>query len=60
MGAIYILVRQTRAPLLETVKSGTVDMKLIDNSVYRLLMENSELGLFETLLMLMRMLQKRL
>ena len=35
------------APLLETVKSGMVDMKLIDNSVYRLLMEKFELGLFE-------------
>jgi beta-glucosidase len=33
--------------LLETVKSGAVDMKLIDNSVYRLLMEKFELGLFE-------------
>lgn len=35
------------APLLETVKSGTVDMKLVDNSVFRLLMEKFELGLFE-------------
>lgn len=35
------------APLLETVKSGMVDMKLVDNSVYRLLMEKFELGLFE-------------
>lgn len=35
------------APLLETVQSGKVDMKLIDNSVYRLLMEKFELGLFE-------------
>ncbi len=35
------------APLLETVKSGKVDMKLIDNSVYLLLMEKFELGLFE-------------
>jgi beta-glucosidase len=34
-------------PLLETVKSGMVDMKLVDNSVYRLLMEKFELGLFE-------------
>lgn len=34
-------------PLLETVKSGKVDMKLIDNSVFRLLMEKLELGLFE-------------
>jgi beta-glucosidase len=34
-------------PLLETVKSGMVEMKLIDNSVYRLLMEKFELGLFE-------------
>jgi beta-glucosidase len=33
--------------LLETVKSGAVDMNLIDNSVYRLLMEKFELGLFE-------------
>jgi beta-glucosidase len=32
---------------METVKSGMVDMKLIDNSVYRLLMEKFELGLFE-------------
>jgi beta-glucosidase len=35
------------APLLETVKKGMVDMKLIDNSVFRLLMEKFELGLFE-------------
>lgn len=35
------------APLLETVKSGMVDMKLIDTSVYKLLMEKFELGLFE-------------
>lgn len=35
------------APLLETVKSGMVDMKLVDSSVYRLLMEKFELGLFE-------------
>ncbi len=35
------------APLLETVKSGKGDMKLIDNSVYLLLMEKFELGLFE-------------
>jgi beta-glucosidase len=35
------------APLLETVKSGMVDIKLIDNSVYLLLMEKFELGLFE-------------
>jgi len=34
-------------PLLETVKSGMVDMKLIDTSVYKLLMEKFELGLFE-------------
>ncbi len=34
-------------PLLETVKSGSVDMKLIDHSVYLLLMEKFELGLFE-------------
>ena len=33
--------------LLETVKSGMVDIKLIDNSVYRLLMEKFQLGLFE-------------
>lgn len=33
--------------LLETVKSGMVDMKLVDESVYRLLMEKFELGLFE-------------
>jgi len=33
--------------LLETVKSGMVDMKLIDNSVSRLLMEKFVLGLFE-------------
>jgi beta-glucosidase len=33
--------------LLQTVKSGMVDMKLVDNSVYRLLMEKFELGLFE-------------
>jgi beta-glucosidase len=35
------------APLLETVKRGMVDMKLIDYSVYLLLMEKFELGLFE-------------
>jgi beta-glucosidase len=34
-------------PLLETVKSGMVDIKLIDHSVYLLLMEKFELGLFE-------------
>ncbi|MEY3433349.1 MAG: hypothetical protein RL131_1285 [Bacteroidota bacterium] len=33
--------------LLQTVKSGMVDMKLVDESVYRLLMEKFELGLFE-------------
>ncbi len=33
--------------LLETVKSGIVDMKLVDESVYRLLMEKFQLGLFE-------------
>lgn len=33
--------------LLETVRSGMVDMKLIDASVYRLLMEKFALGLFE-------------
>ncbi|WP_246168834.1 glycoside hydrolase family 3 protein [Rudanella paleaurantiibacter] len=35
------------ASLLETVKSGMVDMKLIDESVVRLLNEKFELGLFE-------------
>ena len=33
--------------LLETVRSGMVDMKLVDSSVYRLLMEKFALGLFE-------------
>ena len=33
--------------LLETVQSGKVDIKLVDNSVYRLLMEKFQLGLFE-------------
>jgi beta-glucosidase len=33
--------------LLETVKSGMVDMKLVDESVVRLLMEKFQLGLFE-------------
>lgn len=33
--------------LLETVKSGMVDMKLVDESVYRLLMEKFQLGIFE-------------
>ena len=33
--------------LLETVKSGMVDKKLIENSVLRLLFEKFELGLFE-------------
>jgi beta-glucosidase len=33
--------------LLETVQSGMVDIKLIDASVYRLLMEKFALGLFE-------------
>jgi len=33
--------------LLETVKSGSVDLKLVDNSVFRLLMEKFQLGLFE-------------
>jgi beta-glucosidase len=33
--------------LLETVKSGMVDLKLIDESVHRLLLEKFELGLFE-------------
>lgn len=33
--------------LLETVTSGMVDMKLVDNSVYRLLMEKFALGIFE-------------
>ncbi len=35
------------ADLLKTINSGTVNMKLIDESVYRLLMEKFELGLFE-------------
>ncbi|CCG98122.1 glycoside hydrolase family 3 domain protein [Fibrella aestuarina BUZ 2] len=35
------------ANLLETVKSGMVDMKLVDDSVLRLLTEKFELGLFE-------------
>ena len=35
------------ANLLETVKSGMVDKKLIDDSVFRLLMEKFKLGLFE-------------
>jgi beta-glucosidase len=35
------------AELLNTIRSGAVDMKLIDDSVYRLLMEMFELGLFE-------------
>jgi len=35
------------APLLEIVKSGMVDIKLVDNSVFRLLMEKFQLGLFE-------------
>ena len=34
-------------PLLQTVKSGSVDMKLIEHSVFLLLMEKFELGLFE-------------
>lgn len=33
--------------LLKTIRSGKVDMKLIDTSVYKLLMEFFELGLFE-------------
>jgi beta-glucosidase len=33
--------------LLETVKSGMVDIKLVDESVFRLLMEKFQLGLFE-------------
>jgi beta-glucosidase len=33
--------------LLKTINSGAVNMKLIDESVYRLLMEKFELGLFE-------------
>ncbi|MEZ0610902.1 glycoside hydrolase family 3 N-terminal domain-containing protein [Fibrella sp. WM1] len=33
--------------LLETVKSGMVDVKLVDDSVLRLLTEKFELGLFE-------------
>jgi len=35
------------APLLEIVKSGMVDIKFVDNSVFRLLMEKFQLGLFE-------------
>jgi beta-glucosidase len=35
------------APLLQTVKSGMVDIKLIDTSVFLLLMEKFQLGLFE-------------
>ncbi|MES2332707.1 MAG: glycoside hydrolase family 3 N-terminal domain-containing protein [Bacteroidota bacterium] len=35
------------AKLLETVKTGMVDMKLVDESVHRLLMEKFQLGLFE-------------
>jgi beta-glucosidase len=35
------------AKLLETVKSGMVDLKLIDESVQKLLLEKFELGLFE-------------
>ena len=35
------------AKLLETVHSGTVDPKLIDDSVLRLLLEKFDLGLFE-------------
>lgn len=35
------------AQLLETVRSGQVDMKLVDSSVFRLLMEKFDLGLFE-------------
>ena len=35
------------AKLLETMQSGKVDIKLVDNSVYRLLMEKFQLGLFE-------------
>jgi beta-glucosidase len=34
-------------PLLETVKSGMVDIRLIDSSVHKLLMEKLGLGLFE-------------
>jgi len=34
-------------PLLETVKSGMVDIRLIDSSVHKLLMEKFGLGLFE-------------
>ncbi|MEY2812275.1 MAG: hypothetical protein RLZZ390_102 [Bacteroidota bacterium] len=33
--------------LLKTIRSGMVDMQLIDESVYRLLMEKFQLGLFE-------------
>jgi beta-glucosidase len=35
------------AKLLETVQSGMVDTKLVDESVYRLLLEKFTLGLFE-------------
>lgn len=35
------------AELLKTIRSGTVDRKLIDGSVFRLLMEKFQLGLFE-------------
>lgn len=35
------------AKLLETVQLGMVDMQLVDNSVYRLLLEKFKLGLFE-------------
>jgi beta-glucosidase len=35
------------AKLLEVARSGAVDLKLIDNSVFHLLMEKFELGLFE-------------
>lgn len=33
--------------LIETLRSGKVDLKLVDNSVFRLLMEKFKLGLFE-------------
>ncbi|MHA4844398.1 glycoside hydrolase family 3 protein [Flavitalea antarctica] len=35
------------AKLLETVKSGMADVKLVDESVHRLLLEKFDLGLFE-------------
>ncbi len=35
------------AMLLQTIRTGSVDISLIDNSVYRLLLEKFQLGLFE-------------